>query len=298
MTWLDRDAYPFQTRELPLTEGVMSVVDEGAGPPVVLVHGTPSWSWEWRGVVQALRPHGRVIAPDHLGFGLSSKPPTADYSMAAHTRRFGEVMDALDVTDAIVVVHDVAGIIGLPWVLDHPDRVRAVVLTNTFMWPIEGPMAWLMRLYGTAPGRAIYRWTNLSPRWLLPWAWGRHTPLTPTVHHHYLGPFPRFSDRHAVAAVPGELVSSSLATLAERAPELRGFRVRAVWGMADPLVGATALARWETLIPGLRTDTLPECGHFIADEAPDRVAAAIVALQEESPCPSPPTFAESLRPAC
>src|SRR5689334_6246741 len=77
--WLDRKLYPFVPRRFATPEGVLSYVDEGQGSPVVLVHGTPSWSFEWREVIAALRAEHRVIAPDHLGFGLSDKPRGAAY---------------------------------------------------------------------------------------------------------------------------------------------------------------------------------------------------------------------------
>ncbi len=109
--WLDRVEYPFAPRRVSTTDGEMSCVDEGAGEVVVLVHGTPTWSFEWRHVIRALRPTHRVVAPDHLGFGLSDRPAGADYRPEAHARRFAECMAAvLPVGQAVtLVVHDLAG---------------------------------------------------------------------------------------------------------------------------------------------------------------------------------------------
>ena len=69
--WLDRTLYPFAPRTFATPEGRLSYLDEGSGAPVLLVHGTPTWSFEWREVVRMLAPHHRVIAPDNHGFGLS-----------------------------------------------------------------------------------------------------------------------------------------------------------------------------------------------------------------------------------
>ena len=75
--WLDRDEYPFDGHYLELPAGRMHYLDEGTGPAVVMVHGTPEWSFGYRKLVAALAPRYRCLVPDHLGFGLSDRP--SDY---------------------------------------------------------------------------------------------------------------------------------------------------------------------------------------------------------------------------
>ncbi|HMI89776.1 MAG TPA: alpha/beta fold hydrolase, partial [Polyangiales bacterium] len=104
--WVDRQLYPFVPKRFATREGVLRYVDEGRGSPIVLVHGTPSWSFEWRAVIAALRSSHRVIAPDHLGFGLSDKPRQGAYRPADHARRLLALFDALDLRDVTLVVHD------------------------------------------------------------------------------------------------------------------------------------------------------------------------------------------------
>lgn len=258
-------------------EGPLAVRASGDGPLVVFVHGTPSSSHEFLGVMNAL-PGLRCIAPDHLGFGQSAKPSTADYSVAAHQRRFGAAMDTLAVEDAVFVLHDFGASIAFPWLVAHPDKVRGVVLANTFLWPAEGAISWVLRFYATAVGRFVYRLLNISLRLLLPWSWGTHRPLTREIHQTYLAPFPGVSDRFALSALPGELVGQTLRELAPRAAELGQWPVRAVWGMADPAVGAAELAKWRVLLLDLEVDEIADAGHFVAEEAPERVAAAVRAL--------------------
>ncbi len=72
--WVDRSVYPFQPRFLDVDGGRMHYVDEGAGAPIVMVHGTPTWSFLYRHLITELSRSHRVIAPDHIGFGLSEKP--------------------------------------------------------------------------------------------------------------------------------------------------------------------------------------------------------------------------------
>ncbi len=71
---VDRSAYPFTSRWIDLSAGRMHYIDEGTGEPLLFVHGTPTWSFEWRHLIRALAPAHRCIAPDHIGFGLSDRP--------------------------------------------------------------------------------------------------------------------------------------------------------------------------------------------------------------------------------
>ena len=106
-TWLDRDAYPFTSHWHSADGARMHYLDEGPPDdphPIVIVHGTPTWSFEWRHVVKALRARRRVIVVDHLGFGLSDKPADAAYQPEAHARRLRGLLDALAVAGDRAVV--------------------------------------------------------------------------------------------------------------------------------------------------------------------------------------------------
>ncbi|MBC7174571.1 MAG: alpha/beta fold hydrolase, partial [Polyangiaceae bacterium] len=196
--WLDRALYPFALRTHRTDEGAMSYVDEGSGHPILFVHGTPSWSFEWRHSIAALRASHRVVAPDHLGFGLSEKPD-ADYTPADHSRRLLELVRALDLHDITLVLHDFGGPIGLPIALEEPARVRSLVLVNTWAWahgddPTVGRIS---RLVASPLGRFLYRRLNASPRWLVPASFGDRKKLTPIIHRHYVAPFASPEDRMA-----------------------------------------------------------------------------------------------------
>ncbi len=93
--WLDRAAYPFNTQTIALTDGNLSYVDEGSGEALLFVHGTPTWSFEYRHLIKNLAKGYRCVAPDHLGFGLSGRPAGFAYSPEAHAAVLREFVDRL-----------------------------------------------------------------------------------------------------------------------------------------------------------------------------------------------------------
>ncbi len=162
--WLDRAAWPWAPRIVTLPEGDLHYVDEGAGPTVVFVHGTPTWSFEWRHALAALSATHRVLALDHLGFGLSDRPAAATYTPEAHAARFAQFMDRVVRAGPVsLVVHDFGGPIGLDWALDHAERIQHLVVVNSWMWPLdEDPgMRRQAAMISGAVGRWLYRRMDL-----------------------------------------------------------------------------------------------------------------------------------------
>ncbi|MGH2868224.1 MAG: haloalkane dehalogenase [Solirubrobacteraceae bacterium] len=108
-------------------------LDEGDGPPVMFVHGEPTWSFLWRHVIPPVRDAGfRCVAPDLPGFGRSDKPVDIDwYTYDRHTDAISGLLETLDLRDATVVVHDWGGPIGLRLAVEHPDRIARIVILDT-----------------------------------------------------------------------------------------------------------------------------------------------------------------------
>ena len=278
--WLDRDAYPFTPRCLTLPDGKLSYLDEGSGPTVLLSHGTPTWSFEWRHVVRALAPEHRCLAPDHLGFGLSDRPRGADYRPEAHARRFAAFCDALGLEDVTLVVHDYGGPIALPWALAAPGRVRRLVVLNSWMWSFADDP--LMRRRGRIAasflGRALYRWANASLRMLTPSVYGDRRKLTPAIHRQYLAPFRARWSRVEVLWALARAINGSAAhydDLWRRRAALADWKVSIVWGMRDDAFRPAMLDRWRVAAPHAQITTLAGAGHWPHEEEPAAVVAAL-----------------------
>jgi haloalkane dehalogenase len=279
-SWVDRTAYPFTPRRLSLPAGQashdVSYVDQGAGEPILFVHGTPTWSFEYRHVIGALSASHRCIAPDHLGFGLSQRPADFDYRPESHAQVLAQFVDRLGLDRFTLVVHDYGGPIGLPLALDRPDRVRRLVVLNSWMWSIAGDprMARGARMLGGRLGRFLYRRANLSLRTLMPYAYGDRKRLTPGIHRQYLAAFPDADSRGRVLwpLARGLLASSAhFDSLWQRRQRLAEIPALILWGLRDRALGPDLLTHWRTALPHARVVELPDAGHWPHEEQPERV---------------------------
>ena len=279
--WLDRAGYPFTSRSLDLPAGRLHYVDEGAGAPLLFVHGTPTWSYEWRHLIGALAPGWRCVAPDLLGFGLSERPRDFPYTPEAHAEVLAAFVARLGLDRITLIVHDYGGPIGLPLALDGSARVRRLVLLNTWMWPLDDDpdLARKARLAAGPLGRLLYRRCNASLRLLMPHAYGDRRKLTPAIHRQYLAPFSVPDDRERVLwALARALLGSSAhyAGLWARRERLQGRPALLVWGLRDPAFGPAYLARWTALLgPAAEARPLPGAGHWPHEEEPEAVRAAL-----------------------
>ena len=278
--WVDRSAYPFSPRSVELSTGAMNYVDEGSGHALLFVHGTPTWSFEFRHLIKALSARYRCIAPDHLGFGLSSRPDNFAYTPEAHAAALRAFVEKLDLQAFTLVVHDFGGPIGLPLALATDSRVVRVIVLNSWAWPIDDDpkMARGAKFIGGAIGRFLYRYANASLRLIMPSAYGDRTKLTKQLHRAYLDVF---RDRDARVLVLHALARALLASrahyqsLLDRIERLTKIPVLIVWGMKDSAFQPYQLERWQRLLPSAHVVKIAGAGHWPHEEEPARVAAAI-----------------------
>lgn len=272
--WLNVVEYPFLTHAYDSGDGWMNYVDEGRGRPIVFVHGSPLWSFCWRKLIRGLRDEYRCIAPDHLGFGLSDKPEKVDYSPPAHYRRLEALLDKLGIEDATLVVHDFGGPIGLNWALEHPDRVREVIIFNTWMWSLgeDRVSRQLYRMFGSTINRFYYRWLPASPSFFLPVLFADRYRVPRFTRQQYLMPFVRQHERQAPFTAAVDLVrySAWYQAMWERVDELRRFPTLLAWGMEDISLNEEALDRWRAALPEARVARLNRAARYAMDDMPVR----------------------------
>jgi len=112
-------------------------IDEGEGPPILFLHGNPTWSFLYRGIVIRLRERFRCVALDYPGFGLSEHPRGYAYTPDEHAGVVGELVDHLGLDGVTIMGQDWGGPIGMRVALDRVDHLRALVMGNTWYWPAE-----------------------------------------------------------------------------------------------------------------------------------------------------------------
>jgi haloalkane dehalogenase len=285
--WIDPIEYPFQSHYLDLEAGRMHYVDEGQGEPLVLVHGTPTWSFLYRHQIKALSPQYRVIAPDHIGFGLSDKPTSWSYLPRDHARNLTTLIEQLKLKDINLVVHDFGGPVGLSYAIENPENVRRLVILNTFMWSLKGDRAFELpgRLFNNPLGRFAYKSLNFSPLVMVRSGWGDRKKLTKAVHRHYIQALPSPAERHGTWIFLQELLGSSdwYQSLWDQRHRIQDKPALILWGMQDVAFKQKELDRWRSLFPQARVVKLETAGHFLQDEEGPQVSDRIRAfLQEET----------------
>ena len=275
--WVSDALFPFESRIFAEPSGQrMHFVDEGKGAPVVFVHGNPSWSFEFRHLIGGLRDKYRCVAPDHVGFGLSSRSEREeDYRPEAHARRFESLMDRLGLDRVTLFVTDWGGPIGLDFARRHPDRVERIAIANTWCWPVRDDFHF--RSFGflmsSRPGQFLIRRLNGFVNRAMPMAVGDKRVLTPEIMAHYRNALATPADRAASAAFPGHIVGASdwLGDIWDEREKFAGKPALVLWGLKDIAFRRKELERWKSALGDCEVHAFEDCGHFLAEEAPERV---------------------------
>ena len=106
-------------------------VDEGAGEPIICLHGEPTWGYLYRKMIGPLAITNRVIVPDHMGFGKSETPQDRPYTLQTHVENLTALIEHLDLSDITFVIQDWGGPIGTGFTVRNPERVKRMVYMNT-----------------------------------------------------------------------------------------------------------------------------------------------------------------------
>jgi haloalkane dehalogenase len=252
-------------------------IDVGDGPPVVFVHGEPTWSFLWRKVLVPVLDAGfRALCPDLVGFGRSDKPTDVGfYSYDRHVQMLAPLLSDLDLRGATIVVHDWGGPIGLRLAVEHPERIDRIVILDTGLFTGHQRMtdAWM------AFKAFVERTEDLPIGFLVQGAC--KTPPAPEVIAAYDAPFPDAACKAGARAFPllipfspdapgaaaGQRVLQALQ--ADTRPRLM------LWADSDPVL-PLATGRRFAQATGAQIDHVIEgAGHFLQEDAGERVGALI-----------------------
>ena len=273
--------YRFEPHYLEVDGLRLHYVDEGdgEGPPIVFLHGEPTWSYLYRVTINGLAGAGRRVAPDLFGFGRSDKPTDqAFYTYDRHVASFATFVERLDLTEITLVVHDWGGPIGLRFAVEHPERVARLVVLNTDVfavsdrWPTPGFLRW--RTFAERAG------LGLPAGFVVQGA--TRTELPPDVVAAYDAPFPSPESKAGAAMFP------LLVPVAEGDPGAEDLlRVRdrlAIWdkpalvwfGGADQVFTADVAREVAALIPTAgEPEIVDGAAHFLPEDRGELLAERI-----------------------
>jgi pimeloyl-ACP methyl ester carboxylesterase len=280
-----------RSEELSVGPHTMRYLDAGSGDDVLLcVHGNPTWSFYWRGVIERFADSHRVIAVDHIGCGRSDKPPrdAFDYTLAAHRDNLVALIDALDLKRVTLVAHDWGGAIGLSALLQRQQRFDRIVLLNTGAFPPPYvPLriaACRIPLIGTAAVRGL----NAFARAAITMAMSR-TKMDREAAMGLLAPYSSWQNRVAIDAFVRDIpmskkhpTYSTLERLEADLPKLAQLPSLLVWGMKDWCFRPECLHRFQSVWPGAKTVEIADAGHYVIEDARSETLDAIAEFLSQS----------------
>ena len=271
------------SRRVAVDGGEMFTTDVGDGPAVVLVHGSPVSSLEFRAVIGRLRPRFRVVAPDLLSFGQSTGPAKgAGFTQQARALR--GLFDALSLDRFDFVGHDWGGPIGLGAAAEAPGQVDRIVLLNTSILPdFEPPLAW-RPIIAPLIGELTLVGANLMSHTLpLMLEAVRHDR---ELHQRYLEPMAHAATRRTMLKLERRDGYEAVCQRIVRSLREMGGPRLLIWGTGDPYF-RREYRRLQAAIPDLRRITLPGAGHFASEDAPEAVSRHIDDFLLSGRCTAP-----------
>lgn len=279
--WIDKQEYPFTSKHFEVEGCRMHYIDEGAGEPLLFVHGTPSWSFEFRNLIKAFKAAYRCIAIDHIGFGLSDKPAAYPYSTLNHSLNLEKFILEKNLTNITLVVHDFGGPIGLNFAIRNPERVKRLVVINSWLWSNAGDPDFkkLEKILRSPLLPILYKYFNFSARFLLPRSFGKSRP-SKSVLKHYTKPFSKPSERAGTLAFARSLLNDQewFDSLWAQKEVLVAKPCLLIWGMRDPALKPQLLERFLSGFPAAKYLKLDDSGHFPHEEQTAEVIGAVEAF--------------------
>jgi haloalkane dehalogenase len=290
-----RHLYPFESHFLDLNGFNYHYLDEGDGQPLVMVHGNPTWSFYFRELINHLSPHYRTIVPDHLGCGLSDKPAVDAYGYGLEDRAadLEKLLDHLDIkADVTLVLHDWGGMIGMVYAVRHPERIRRLILLNTYAFlPPAGyrvPLAGhFIRRAGPLASLAVLGLNLFSVGALY---LGSRQGLGKAVKQGLTAPYNCWNHRIAVLRfvqdIPlGPADSSYLLakSVDDNLARFAGVPMLICWGEHDFVFNHNFFDEWRRRFPGAEVHRFADAGHYVLEDVPEKIVALVQDFLQRHP---------------
>lgn len=272
--------YPFESHFLKISDNNLHYVDTGKGEVILMLHGNPTWSFFYRNLAKYFSKNYRVIVPDHIGCGLSSKPQDYEYTLATHVDNICLLVEKLNLSAITLVVHDWGGAIGMGLATRHPHLIKKIVVMNTAAFrSIEIPSrinilrnplgAWFIRSFNGFAGPATFMASKKG--------------LSPLVKKGFVLPYHDYESRIATAKFVQDIPMNelhptykTLSNIEEKLPTLKA-PVLILWGAKDFCFTMNFQKRWLDIFPKARAVTYANAGHYLIE---DEEAAVISEIEQ------------------
>ncbi len=281
--------YPFDSHYLEVIGGFMHYIDEGAGSPIVMLHGNPTWSFYYRELIKGLRDRYRVIVPDHIGCGLSDKPQEYPYTLSTHIDNLERLIDHLNLHDVTLAVHDWGGPIGFGWATRHRHRVGRFIVFNTAVF-LRGRMPLRIRIcrWPLVSDVAVRR-LNAFARAALWMACAKRKRMAPSVAEGYLLPYDSVASRVGIQCFVRDIPLSTripshrvIQGIEAKLPLLEDRPMIILWGMRDFCFTEQFLSEWIRQFPSASVHRFDNAGHYVVEDAHERILPVIRTFLEKT----------------
>ena len=276
--------YPFDSHFLKIKKNNLHYVDVGSGEIILMLHGNPTWSFFYRNLAKYFSKDYRIIVPDHMGCGLSSKPQEYEYTLATHIENLCLLVSDLNLTGITLVVHDWGGAIGMGLATKHPHLIKKMVVMNTAAFKsLEIPLRinilrnpvgeWFIRNFNGFSGPATFMATTKG--------------LTPLIKKGFTLPYHDYNSRIATAKFVRDIPMNenhptfkTLKKIEEKLPTLK-VPLLLLWGKKDFCFTMNFQKRWLDIFPEAKTVVFPDAGHYlIEDEESDVIKEIEIFLKD------------------
>jgi pimeloyl-ACP methyl ester carboxylesterase len=276
--WLDTKEYPFQSNYFEINGQKLHYIDEGKGDTLLFVHGTPSWSFDFRNSIRALKNQYRCVAIDHIGFGLSDKPEVYNYATKNHSETLEKFVLEKKLENITLIVHDFGGPIGLNFAMQYHDKIKKIVILNSWLWSSQTDPDFikLRKILKSPLLPILYRYLNFSPKFILPKSFGDHK-LSRHLLKQYTKPFANKTQRNGALAFAKSLLNDQdwFEELWNKRKTISDKPTLFIWGMKDPVIKPHYLEKFESGFTTSKTIKLETCGHFPQEEQAEKMTLAL-----------------------
>jgi pimeloyl-ACP methyl ester carboxylesterase len=276
--WLDKSEYPFTSNYFDINGQKLHYIEQGEGETILFLHGTPSWSFDYRNIIKKLKTDYRCVAIDHIGFGLSDKPEHYDYTTQNHCKTLERFILDKQLDNITLVVHDFGGPIGLNFAIQHPEKIKNLVVLNSWLWSSENDTDYikLKKVLKSPILPFLYRYLNFSPKFILPQSFG-DKKLQKKIVKQYTKPFADKTQRNGALAFAKSLLNDQkwFEELWNKRNAISDKPTLFIWGMKDSIIKPHNLEKFQNGFVNSTTVKLETCGHFPQEEQPEEVISAI-----------------------